>query len=392
KIRKSIFIEKTAVFLFFFLFISLGMSNAPKTEEYYCGKILEYMKKSEYVKAGELIEKGLDKHPSSSELYTLSGALFLKRKEHERALDDLSKAVMLDKLNAKAVMYTGAVYHHLKDKRAVSFLEQAVSMDKNLKEAYPMLGMEYLRNGDIRKGSEILNRAAAEAFENGDMKTAEKLTTEVLRRDPSNAETFINSGDILYFYGDKENAAKSWYFSIKNNPEKPEAYIRLGKLYLDESEYKACVDIIEKYTNKFPECSIPEVYYYRGNAYFSLGEYQKGKNILEEGIKKAPDFAENYTLLGSYYIDKGDVEQGITLIKEGLRINPKDAKALLFAASYEAGREKYKKAVRYIEQAEKADPEYSSVYTIGAEIYRKAGRYIKAWMYDRKAKQLRGFK
>ncbi|HDT15440.1 MAG TPA: tetratricopeptide repeat protein, partial [Firmicutes bacterium] len=198
-LRPAFFIEKQKAFIATIevIFIMTAISCGPGALEYYEAKAVSYLEKKENTKAEKTAQQGIKKYPAAAEFYVVLGRSMLMRGENEKALDYFSKAMILDSLNAQAVMYTGAAYYNMNDVRAAEYLESSLKMDSGLKEAAVILGMHYLKNEKIKEGSDLLNKASSQYIKRGELDKAEELTMQVFHRNPSDPKMLINSEDMF---------------------------------------------------------------------------------------------------------------------------------------------------------------------------------------------------
>lgn len=118
--------------------------------------------RGDYEKALSIMNKLVEKNPSSWELYMNRSSVYLKLKDPKQALNDINKAFVLLKLpeNKKSrddtVMYSAALYNRAcvymrlgKDIEAIPDLVEAVSVNHFFPAAHYQLGDLYTKQGKL---------------------------------------------------------------------------------------------------------------------------------------------------------------------------------------------------------------------------------------------------
>jgi tetratricopeptide (TPR) repeat protein len=248
--------------------------EAPGTTEalLYAGK--SFVRLQSYAKAEEAFRGYVRKNPVSSEGYYLLGYVLNSENKPRESLEIYTKAASLTPPTADDLKVVALNYVLLKaNAEAIHWLQRAVEMDPQNKEAWYYLGRAYYtetRLPDARK-----------AFE------------KVLELDPRNSKAENNIGLIYESGGKPEEAlaayrnAISWQEGSVRPREQP--YLNLGNLLITLDQSEAAIAPLEKAValeGKNSQCRLR-----LGTAYLRVGRL---KEAHPEGISA-------HYQLGRYY-------------------------------------------------------------------------------------------
>ena len=186
---------------------------------------------------------------------------YIKIKEYDRALAELSRALSLKPDYAAAHENEGVAYFHKKDyHRAIAAFQRAIELSPNQASAYYGRGEAYMRLGkgdlaieDFRKVLSI-NPSHLSARNNLGLLLAEKGAypkairefEAVLRLEPNHKDASFNLARAYSLSGQIGRAARQYEKVIEMEPGFMEAYQNLGILYLDffdrPDEAKRCFE------------------------------------------------------------------------------------------------------------------------------------------------------
>jgi tetratricopeptide (TPR) repeat protein len=204
-------------------------------------------------------------------------------------------------------------------KRAISYAEEALSLDSTLAEAHVVLGNKYLYN-------------------EWDFKKAEYHLKKALDLNPSTIEGH-------YHYG--------WYLTL------------IGKIDEAEAEMKKAVDIDPK--DVTAQGYLAWMYIYFGKSDKALDESRK---LLQLDANSSLA----YYIMGSAYSEMGMHYEAIEMHKKGLSLSPGFEQGLAIAYSRAGQKEK---ALEIVKEMEKGKDNWWYAYAL-AEVYATMGEKEKA--------------
>lgn len=118
------------------------------------------------------------------------------------------------------------------------------------------------------------------------------------------------------------------------------------------------------------------------------GQRKQVQQVLEEVVKKTPDFGGAYLQLARFYREEGKVEAADASVRKALRLDPNsgDAHAELGAVLKELGN--FPEAIMFLEKAVRLDGRDAGVYNLLGTVYGTLGRIEEATSSFRKALKL----
>jgi len=100
----------------------------------------------------------------------------------------------------------------------------------------------------------------------------------------------------------------------------PESFARLADLYLSRGERQKALEILEKYTDKFPE--YPTGFWLLGKVHYQLGEKEKALNYLRKTLQIIPEHPAALKLSGRIYMENGEHAIARSYMKQVSQIDP----------------------------------------------------------------------
>lgn len=175
-------------------------------------------------------------------------------------------------------------------------------------------------------------------------------------------EELLLQGNDYYSYGNYDLAIESYKHAIETKPSLFEAYLSLGKIYVEQEKYTLAADILTL-ADHVKENS-PEVNYFLGVVYDIQGNYEKAL--------KAYNIAKSSSEFGFY------AEDAINAINKKISIQLEDANSYLKVGLAYYEKQQYEKALEYFLSAERLNPnDYHINYHLG-RVYHRLTEYTKA--------------
>ncbi len=287
------------------------------------------------------ITKKIEANPKNAELYNQRAIMYLDRKETDKALSDINKAITIDSKNslylrtlsdiyfatgklkncqealnkacemnpgdAEAVLKLAELHYYLKDyKKTFEFADNALKIDKLNAKADFIKGMAYKDMGDTAK--------AVRSFQ---------ISVE---KDQEYFHAYMQLG---LMYSVKHNPLAVDYFNnaLNINPQSIEALYSLALFYQENNQYNKA---IEKYT------SILQLEPKNKYAHYNLGYihlvhlrvFDVAIRHFSDAIMCDPTYAEAYYNRGYSYELSGNVMAARNDYKKALEIRVNYQKAI----------------------------------------------------------------
>ena len=184
--------------------------------------------------AVKMINKAIDKHPLKNtkdrhylNYFLIKGNILNSLNKSEEAIQTYKKVLEFDKNIEQALVNIGSVYINSNNsEKAIPYLLKATNLNPRYAPSYVNLGNAYYSIGDKKR--------ALKAFAK-----AEKLDPSVSAALSSKAAAQMDSGK-------KENATFSLIEAIQKDPYNGNAYINLGVLLREQTQYKEAAKWLER--------------------------------------------------------------------------------------------------------------------------------------------------
>jgi tetratricopeptide (TPR) repeat protein len=157
---------------------------------------------------------------ASSELLSLFGELYYIKKDYDKAMAYVNKAISIDKYDAHSYFFRGLIFKDKNDTaKAQSNFQTVIELKPEYIDAYNEMAMIKFDKSDYATGLEYLKSG--------------------LRFNSKDAFLNYNTG-MYYFYKLQLDSAKTWYEkALFFEPKMYQAHFMLGKLAFDKQDYDA---------------------------------------------------------------------------------------------------------------------------------------------------------
>ena len=285
-----------------------------------------YFNQKNFNLARESLQKATEISPQWAEPYLLwarieyeDGNVEEAEKLYSRAFEldpSLKEAEYFAQLAGKAKVYGKSAYEAYVAgyqsfaagnlERAEQYLQEAISLNPEMKEAYYWLGRTLYDAGKLREAEKAWEKVLEiDPFHSQARRFLDKTQQEA--KYGREALNYFRQGYDLYQEGRYEEAADLFRQALRVNPMFSDAhdylarcYFRLGKTEEYVREREESVKLEGSSREKAWQ------YYQIGYELFSWGETEKALQMLEKAINEDPSLADAHLLLGEIYGDKGN--------------------------------------------------------------------------------------
>jgi tetratricopeptide (TPR) repeat protein len=192
------------------------------------------------------------------------------------------------------------------------------------------------------KSNEIFNKAI-QCYKNNNLKEAEKLFNQILKKFPNHFETIFYLCQILIKLKNFLEAKKLCEKAIKSNPDSAPAHHNLGQVFKELGETKKAAECYGKAIKLQP--NLIASHNNLGNIFKELGENKKAEQSFLNIIKLQPNSFVAYNNLGIIYQKIKKYNKAIENFKKSIKINNN-----FYMAHYNLGKS-YKVLSKYEEAA-----------------------------------------
>jgi len=261
-----------------------------------------------------------------------AGQAALQQGQFAQAAEDFKKVLQLDPSLLEAEVNLGLAYQGLLDyDQATHYLAKALRERQNLVGPNVIVGMDYLKLGSPEKGVPFLQ--AALKLDPGSRDAREALASSYLEQDnfAAAAEQFRRVADL--------------------NPDKPEAWFKLGHVYLDLAARLAYRGAHLYRDSAWGHRFLGDLLYERARWQDAVQEYQKA-------LAGGPRQPGVHAAMGQAYLHAQNFEQARTEFQNELSLDPNSELAWLGLANIELARNQPAGALEDLEKVQQVSPEF----------------------------------
>jgi tetratricopeptide (TPR) repeat protein len=214
-------------------------------------------------------------------------------------------------------------------------------------EALLSAGRAYLEAGDYTEAISTLEAAAEQASENsdihfllgqaynqsGELSKAVDEFRRVLELEPESAAAHHNLGVTYYQLQDLESAVDQFETALGIDPDDPDTHYQLGATYLTlalsaaEPTSLADPELLEQATEEFETAlelreNMPEALIGLGNVYLQQGDYNAAIEALQKAIESVPDSREAHYALAGALAQSGSIDEACETYSQFLSLDP----------------------------------------------------------------------
>jgi len=259
------------------------------------------------------------------------------------------------------------------------------------------LGSAYLKQGDLAKAEEWLERAAkltpqdahvqerlgALYRQAGRRPEAERAFAEAERlrqRDASVSKLRLDCAQKLEQTSLEEARPVCEQLFDPNDADK---LTMLGTIYGQHGDFEEALKPLRRAAELSPNS--PQTEYNLALDCFRLQRYQEARDALAKVVQLWPDLAPLSTLYGAALFKLGATTEAYAALHHARELNPNDADAarMLYAVGVDLGQQKlatreYLESVRYLSEASQIFPQQPEAHRLLAEAYSAAGQAAEA--------------
>ncbi|VAW93821.1 hypothetical protein MNBD_GAMMA21-140 [hydrothermal vent metagenome] len=215
--------------------------------------------------------------------------------EADKAIVSLTQKITASPEQAKGYIKRGGLYFLIHDfDRAVEDFSKAISLDKNHDDAYYWRGMALGRQGFVRDGIADL--------------------TVYITRNPDSSLAYTKRGVRYIWLGDNENAFKDLSKAIELDPNNAEAHDDFGVVLAQQGNYSEAVKHFHATVSIDP--TYQKGHHNLAMAYFVIEKDAQALSSVDESLRLAPDFRNSLILKSKILNALGRVSEAKELEEE----------------------------------------------------------------------------
>jgi tetratricopeptide (TPR) repeat protein len=292
-------------------------------------------------------------NPQLGGAYANLGVVYMKRKQWTKALEFLEKAEHLLPQVAGIRLNIGLAYYRQSEYlKAIPPFESVVRDQPDALQPRHLLGLCY-----------FFTERWADAAD-----TLEPLWAQ-------------ESGQLSYLYvlsiaahraGKKELDEKATAQLIRIGEGSPEFHLFMGKAHLNLEQYDLALADFQAAAQANPKLTF--VHFNLGLAYLKKQDYEHARDEFLEDAAVEPDLALNYDALGDVYSLMQQDSDAEKSYREALRRDPRLVNSYVGLAKVYQREEKYQAALNAIDSAVKLDPGRTDIHYVKGQVLIHLGR------------------
>lgn len=297
-------------------------------------------KEKDTAKQIKLLTQVIDKAPKMADAYHYRGDAYRKQGRYRQALSDYTRMIRLDSKNA--FRYYARALAYMDDKKynqAVADLTQAIALRPAYMDFYLFRAKA---NMELKKYD-----AALEDF---------KKYTQKRRKTPAIALDLANANLHTFKYAEAE---KELNWLLLKQPENPEVYYLLGRVYQGRDLKDEAISFYSKAINRNE--SFANAYRFRASVFKDIGELDASLEDYTKLVELQPD-ALFFNRRGLVYEETGNYEQALEDYNKAIELNPKWAIPYNNRGYVQVRQKQYAKAKSDFETAIKLDSSMPTPY------------------------------
>ncbi|MBU0633926.1 MAG: tetratricopeptide repeat protein, partial [Candidatus Omnitrophica bacterium] len=314
-------------------------------------------------------------------------------KKNDTVVDLIEQEINIECLQAQKYNMIGKdLVRQNKPREALGWFEKALLKNKEYKDVYWGFVEAYKQLGEYEKAFKYLTAFIEVAY------PADKLTWAVIIEEYMELKQagFDEAIDWVYEQGGFREKKKGFYISAgeyyqgcrdfararrcyAKAIEKTgalEAYLLMGKSFMEEGDYPSAIQWFDKATKVYPEDG--QAYSFMGSCYGHKGGLKEAMAYFEKSIVVDPGYYESYLKLGIICNGRVDSKKAIEYLEKAIQLNPHSSQAYCELAIAYFGLERFSEGLQYSQQSLSLNPMNSDAYYWTAVMCSRQGHLEKA--------------
>lgn len=284
--------------------------------------------------AKRALSLGLQQHPKNIELLLLKSELHIFESKLETAENILELVDRLSPQNEEVFLQRASIHSKRKEhNKAIAMLNRALLLTEDPVDVWSLMGMEFLMVEKFEAAAKYFRLCLKESpldyqalynilycFEQlEEQDKAIAILNEILEAHPYCEVAWHQLGKIYTQTKRIKEALSAYDFAIISDDTFTGAYVEKGKLLEKLGRYN---EAIENYEIAI-QTSDPGGYAYHriGICHLQLGNKQLGVNFLKESIHLEPHFEKSWMGLIDFFLTEKNPQKALYYCKKGLQAN-----------------------------------------------------------------------
>lgn len=254
--------------------------------------------------AEENFQNALEVDPEFAMAHNNLGLVYFERDQCDKALDKFNQSIGYDSTYPKPVNNIGVVYYEAQDyDTALEYFEKSLKIKPGYALAYFNIGRVSYYMGNFQKSLSALQQD--------------------LKLDPYDTDAYRFIAKNYLEQGKNQEAINALNKAITLTPDYPKLYFDLSDAYQKSGDVKKDREAYEKAMSFFLISGADYIYHYnRGVGYKRDGKIDQAAESFKKAIKLQPDYTDSYIHLSRIYESQYGKAKSIELLQKGLKAAP----------------------------------------------------------------------
>jgi tetratricopeptide (TPR) repeat protein len=309
--------------------------------------------------------------------YKLSGDIFLKTEEYEKATAQYSAWAKREKYNPAPYVALSVSYYKENDStKSAEYLKRAYEIDRDIAGEAVLFYEKLL--GVKNYSWQVFYSGAKKDLNNGEFKRAEGFIKEAeeVKDSTYKAMSYVMHGKIFLEEGEEDKAFNCFDKALDFDEENAEAYLYSGEIFTNRDQYDKAVFNLKEAISIKPDIFLGHKLL--GQNYLRAKKYDMAIEAFEKALSiKNNDRVVMYKLAAAY-LEKEDYSRASSIAQTILNLqeieSDKKAEAYIILGMADIYEEKYDEAAEVLNKAIEADSNNCDSYQLLALAYSKAGK------------------
>jgi tetratricopeptide (TPR) repeat protein len=323
-----------------------------------------WLAKKDFDKAITDLNKAVALGPRYAFAYSSRGYAWYAKKEYDKAFADYNKAIELDPSHAAAYQNRGYAWHTKREyDKAIADYDKAIELD-------PKFVMAYSGRGNVWYDEKSFDKAIADY-------------DKAIELDPRLATTYHNRGNAWYGKKAFDKAIADCDKAIEIDPEFAPAYSNRASAWFEKKAYDKAIADCDKAIEIDPKHVV--AFQRRGNALHAKMEYDKAIADFGKAVEIDPKNATTYFYGGNAWLAKNESDKAIAEFTKAIEIDPKIAIVYSNRGDAWVDKKAYDKAIADYGKAIEIEPTNLAAHYRRGKAWQAKEEYDKAFKDFNKA-------
>ena len=296
-------------------------------------------KKSDLSAAEAAVQRAAAADPNLAGAHSALAALYLAKKENEKAGAELQQAAKLAKVRSpETIKFAQFKVQNGAPEEAKAFLENVTKQAPDFLPAWPILGR--LANSE-KKYDDAL-----------------KLVGNALSRDPANIDARLVQAETWIAKGETKRAVDSIEDLDRTYPNSPVVKYALAQVYVRTNNLDQAIAAVDQVANLSPR--FVDGILLRAELHLKKGDAQSVVDSLSAVVKQSPGLLPAELTLAEAYRTLGRLDDAVSIVREQIKRSPQNAACYFLLGLILQQQNKVTEAREALEKAAQLAPNNSS--------------------------------